>query len=92
MPDQLEDLQRRVKTLAGSRDQLIRDQGAAERKLEESQEKLRALGIETTGLSSKELQAQAEALQAELATKVEEITANVVEGEALVAKYQSVRG
>lgn len=96
MPDQLEEqlvvLQNRVKKLAGNRDQLIRDQGAAERKLEEAQEKLRELGIETEGLTSKELQAQAEALEAQLAAKVEEITAKVVEGEQLVAKYQEVRG
>jgi chromosome segregation ATPase len=96
MQEQLEEqlvvLQNRVKKLAGNRDQLIRDQGAAERKLEEAQEKLRELGIEVEGLTSKQLQEQAERLEAQLATKVGELTSKVEEGEALVAKYQQVRG
>jgi predicted ATP-grasp superfamily ATP-dependent carboligase len=95
MQEQLEEqivvLQTRVKKLAGSRDQLIRDQGAAERKLEEAQEKLHELGIETEGLTSKQLQEQAEALEAQLASKVAEITSKVEDGEQLVAKYQTVR-
>ncbi len=96
MQEQLEEqlvvVQNRVKKLAGSRDSLIRDQGAAERKLEEAQEKLRELGIEVEGLTSKQLQEQAEKLEAQLATKVTELIAKVEEGEALVAKYQQVRG
>jgi hypothetical protein len=96
MQEQLEEqivvLQNRVKKLAGNRDQLIRDQGAAERKLEEAQEKLRELGIETEGLTSQQLQAKAEELGVELTVKMIEVETKVAEGEALVAKYQSVRG
>lgn len=91
MPEQLELLQSRVKKLSALRDQLIRDEGAAARKLEEAQEKLRVLGIETTGLGSKELQAQAEALEAELEAKMVELTAEVEKGEQLVEKYQQVK-
>jgi hypothetical protein len=91
MPEQLEMLQSRVKKLSALRDQLIRDEGAAARKLEEAQEKLRALGIETAGLDSKALQVQAEALEAELEAKVAELTAEVEKGEQLVAKYNQVR-
>src|SRR5271156_4601673 len=65
MQEQLEEqlviLQARVKKLTASRDTLIRDQGAAERKLEEAQEKLRELGIETQGLTSKQLEVEATA-------------------------------
>jgi hypothetical protein len=96
MSDQLEEqlvvLQTRVKKLATNRDQLIRDQGAAERKLEEAQEKLRELGIETDGLTSKQLQEKAEELETQLEAKVAELVVKVEEGEALVAKYQQVRG
>jgi len=96
MQEQLEEqivvLQTRVKKLGTNRDALIRDQGAAERKLEEAQEKLRTLGIEVEGLDSKQLQKKAEELEAALAVKVTELTATVEEGEALVTKYQSVRG
>jgi|SRR5271157_2945727 len=96
MQEQLEEqlvvLQNRVKKLATNRDQLIRDQGAAERKLEEAQEKLRELGIETEGLTSKQLQEKAEELESLLVVKLGELTSKVEEGEALVAKYQSVRG
>jgi predicted nucleic acid-binding Zn-ribbon protein len=92
LEEQLGVLQNRVKKLTTSRDLLIRDAGAAERKLEEAQENLRALGIETKDMTSKQLQEKAEELEAELATKVAEITTKVEEGEALVAKYQAVRG
>jgi len=96
MQEQLEEqlvlVQNRVKKLAVNRDQLIRDQGAAERKLEEAQEKLRELGIEVEGLSSKQLQEQAEALEAQLSAKVDDLIKKLEEAEALVAKYQSVRG
>lgn len=95
MQEQLEEqivvLQNRVKKLAASRDQLIRDQGAAERKFEEAQEKLRELGIETEGMSSQQLQKKAEELEVELTVAVVEVESKVAEGEALVAKYQSVR-
>lgn len=91
LEEQIVVLNARVKKLAANRDQLNRDAGAAERKLEEAQEKLRALGIETEGLTSKQLQEKAQELEAELGTKVTEITTKIEEGEALVAKYQQVR-
>jgi hypothetical protein len=95
MQEQLEEqlvvLQNKVKKLALSRDQLIRDEGAAQRKLEEAQEKLRELGIETEGLTSKQLQAKAEALESELGEKLVTLATKVEEGEQLVAKYQSAK-
>ena len=97
MPDQeisqqLTQLQARTKTLAGHRDKLIRDTGIAERRLEESLEKLKELGVDASGLGSKELQALAEDFEAQLAGKVAELAGKVEEGEALVAKYQAVQG
>ncbi len=96
MPDQdvsqqLAQLQARTKTLTAHRDKLLRDTGIAERKLEESVEKLKELGVDASGLGSKELQALAEGFEAQLAEKVAELTGRVEEGEALVAKYQAVQ-
>jgi len=96
MPDQetmqqLTGLQARAKTLTGYRDKLIRDTGIAERKLEEAVEKLKELGVDASGLNSKELQALAEEFEAKLAAKVAELTAAVEEGETLVERYKAVQ-
>lgn len=97
MPDQetlqqLSELQTRAKALAGQRDKLIRDTGIAERKLEEAVEKLKELGIDATGLGSKELQAMAEDLGKQLSAKMTEFSQKVEEGEKLVERYQQVQG
>jgi len=97
MPDQetlnqLAGLQTRVGKLTKSREQIIRDTGIAERKFEEAVEKLKELGIDASGMDSKKLQETAEELEAQLVSKVAELTGKVQDGEALVAKYQQLRG
>ena len=91
MPD-LKEIQSKVKELAGKRDQIIRDQGIEERKLEEAYEKLRELGIENPeNLSAKEIQDLAVKLQAELEEKLVALETQVNAGEALMAKYQTLQ-
>lgn len=89
--DQLVALQGRVRVLTKNRDAIIRDTGAAERKLEEALEKLKALGLDASGLDSKQLQEVAEKFEAELAACVQDLSSKVAEGEQLVAKYQQLR-
>jgi uncharacterized membrane protein len=85
----LKDIQAKVKTLASKRDQIIRDQGIEERKLEEAYEKLRELGVEKPeDLSAQEIQDLATKLQAELEEKLTTLDTQVTQGEALMAKYQ----
>ena len=97
MPDQttqqqIATLQAQVKKLNTSRDQLIRDTGAAERKLEEAMEKLKELGIDAAGLTSKELQDMAVALEGQLTDKLAELSTKVAESEALIQKANQLRG
>lgn len=82
-------IQTKVKTLASKRDQIIRDQGIEERKLEEAYEKLRELGVENPeSLSAQEIQDLATKLQTELDEKLTALETQVTQGEALMAKYQ----
>lgn len=97
MPDaetlqQIATVQTQVKKLQTSRDQLIRDTGVAERKLEESLEKLKELGIDAAGLTSKELQDMAVELETTLKSKLTELSTQVTNSEALVAKANALRG
>jgi hypothetical protein len=87
----LQDIQTKVKALASKRDQIIRDQGIEERKLEEAYEKLRELGVDNPEtLSAQEIQDLAVSLQAELDGKLAALETQVTQGEALMAKYQEV--
>jgi len=86
----LKDIQSKVKELASKRDQIIRDQGIEERKLEEAYEKLRELGVEKPEeLSAQEIQDLSQKLQAEFADKLQALENQVTQGEALMAKYQT---
>ena len=86
----LKDIQTKVKTLASKRDQIIRDQGIEERKLEEAYEKLRELGVENPEtLSAQEIQDLAEKLQTEFTEKLAALETQVTQGEALMVKYQA---
>lgn len=86
----LKDIQAKIKILASKRDQIIRDQGIEERKLEEAFEKLRELGVEKPEeLSAQEIQDLAGKLQAELEEKLTALDSQVTQGEALMAKYQT---
>lgn len=88
----LREIQSRVKELTSKRDQIIRDQGSEQRKLEEAYEKLRELGIENPEkLSALEIQALATQLQTELEGKLATLETQLTEGEALMAKYQTLQ-
>ena len=89
----LRDIQARVKALASKRDQIIRDAGAEENKLEEAYGKLRELGIDgPETLTVEDLQAMSEKLQTELAQKVSDMETQVAKGEQLMTKYQELQG
>jgi len=88
----LKEIQGKVKALAAKRDQIIRDQGIEERRLEEAYEKLCELGIEKPeDLSAQEIQDLADKLQAEFAEKLAALDIQVNQGEALMAKYQATQ-
>lgn len=88
----LKEIQSKVKELASKRDQIIRDQGIEERKLEEAYEKLRELGVEDPEkLTAQEIQDLATKLQKELEEKLAALETQVKAGEELMAKYQSLQ-
>jgi hypothetical protein len=85
--EQLKDLQRRVKLLATNRDNIIRDAGIQEQKLQEAHQKLRDLGIkDPEKMTDNDLEKLAMDLQSKLTAAIEELTATVEEGEKLLAK------
>jgi hypothetical protein len=88
---ELKDLQTRQKALTAQRDQIIRDQGIQERKLEEIYAQLRVLGIESPELlSPEELMELSEDLKQKLEVKITTMAGLLQKGEALLAQYQEV--
>lgn len=83
----LAELESRHEELITQREQHIRELGASEATLQQAQGKLRELGIETVGMSSDQLKIAAADLEAQLQTKIAEITSQVEQGEALVNEY-----
>ena len=90
--ESLTEIQNRVKKLQGTRDEIIGTFKVQESKRDEAYAKLRELGIENPEkLTSKELQALAEAKRAELAEKVTALNAQLEQGEQLIKKYQELQ-
>ena len=90
--EKLKEVQTRVKTLAGNRDQIIREAGAEENKLKEAHSKLKELGVpDSETMSAKELQTLADDLRQQLADKLLSIEQELVKGEALMAKYKELK-
>jgi uncharacterized membrane protein len=88
----LKEIQSKVKELAGKRDQIIRDQGIEERKLEEAYERLRELGIEKPeDLTNEQIQELAEKFQNELTEKLTALETQVAQGEDLMARYRTIQ-
>ncbi len=86
----LKKLQEQQRDLAAKRDQLQRQAGADERRLQEAVERLQALGIEgAANMSADELRQKADALAGELQAKVAEAEALVAKGESILARYAS---
>ena len=90
--DTLKQLQTRVKTLQTSRDQIMRQQAMQEQKRDESYRNLRELGIENPeSLTSKQMQALADAKKVELEERVSELETQISQGETLVTKFQQLQ-
>ena len=80
--------QSRVKTLAGKRDQLIRDAGIEEQKLQQVYDNLRQLGVSNPeSLDADDLQRLAETTQAELESNMQSLTEALSKGESLLEDY-----
>jgi hypothetical protein len=88
----MKQLQARVKTLQGSREQVLRTQAVQEQKRDEAFQNLRQLGVQDPeAMTAKQLQALADEKRAELAQKVAELEQQLAQGEALVTKFQELQ-
>ena len=90
--ESLRDVQRRVKALQSTRDQIMRQQAVQEQKRDEAYRNLRELGIETPeDMTSKELLALSEQKKAELAEKVVALEEQLAQGEVLIQQYNELQ-
>jgi uncharacterized protein involved in exopolysaccharide biosynthesis len=90
--DDLKTIQARVKALQSTRDEIIGTFKVQESKRDEAYAKLRELGIENPeNMTSKELQALADAKRAELAEKVTALNEQLAQGEKLIQQYQDLQ-
>jgi uncharacterized membrane protein len=90
--ERLQAAQAKVKQFAGVRDQLMRDIGAEDQKLEEIYSKMKELGVENPeSLSAEQVQAMVVEEQEVLTTKLAEIEAYLAQGETLINKYQEMQ-
>ena len=90
--ESLKQVQQRVKSLQGTRDEIIGAFKVQESKRDEAYAKLRELGIEhPEKMTPKELQALADEKRAELATKVAALNEQLAQGEQLIKKYQELQ-
>jgi uncharacterized membrane protein len=91
MPDILDQLklaQGRVKTLATKRDQIIRDAGVEEQKLQQVYDNLRQLGIDKPeSLSEANLKTLAETTEKTLEDNLKSLLESLSKGEALIGEY-----
>ena len=91
MPDIQEQLrlaQTKVKTLASKRDQIIRDAGVEEQKLQQVYENLRQLGVKNPeGMSEADLKTLAESTSLSLGEALHDLTESLAKGEELIAEY-----
>ncbi len=96
MPDvqeQLKDAQGRVKILSTRRDQIIREAGVEEQKLQQVYESLRQLGIDhPEKYTVAELQELAKATQERLAKEMDGLLEMLASGEALLQEYTDTQG
>lgn len=90
--ESLKQLQTRVRSLQGTRDEIVGAFKVQESKRDEAYAKLRELGIEhPEKMTSKELQALADQKRAELAAKVDALNEQLAQGEQLIKKYQELQ-
>ena len=92
LQERLKQLKARVTALQSSKDQINREAGIEQRKLDESYEKLRELGVkEPETMSAKALQELADTAKTQLGEKLTALEGQLTEGEALMAKYQQLQ-
>jgi len=90
--ESLKQLQGRVRSLQGTRDEIVGAFKVQESKRDEAYAKLRELGIESPEkMTSRELQALADEKRAELAEKVAALNEQLAQGEQLIKKYQELQ-
>ena len=90
--EQLRLAQAKVKVLAGKRDQIIRDAGVEEQKLQQVHDNLRQLGIESPeSLSKEDLQRLVEVTKEKLAAEMRGLAEALSEGEALLQEYEKAQ-
>ena len=95
MPDVQEQLrlaQLRVKALSSRRDQVLRDAGVEEQKLQHLYESLRQLGVGSPeAMTEEELRALAAQTQGELEESLRGLAEALTKGEALLKEYDSLQ-
>lgn len=90
--ERLTQLKARVSALQSGKDQINREAGIEQRKLDEAYEKLRELGVQNPEtLSAKELQALADDAKIQLDEKLTALEEQLTQGETLMAKYQQLQ-
>jgi hypothetical protein len=88
----LKQVQARVKSLQGARDQIMRQQAVQEQKRDEAYKNLRSLGIDNPeSMTAKQLQALADEKKIELTEKVQALEEQLSQGESLVTKFQELQ-
>ena len=91
--EQLREAQARVKALAARRDQLIREAGIEEQKLEQAYESLRQLGVgNPENLTEDGLKKLAEETERRLATEMDNLMGILAKGESLIKEYDQRQG
>jgi hypothetical protein len=95
MPDTQEQLrlaQSRVKALSSRRDQVIRDAGIEEQKLQHLYDTLRQLGVsDPEALSEEKLKELAALTQAQLEENLKGLSDALAKGEALLREYETLQ-
>ena len=91
--EQLRDAQARVKALAARRDQLIREAGVEEQKLEQAYESLRQLGVENPqNLTEDGLKELAKDTEQRLSIEMNNLMDILAKGESLIKEYDQRQG
>jgi len=87
--EQLRNAHARVKVLAGKKDQVIREAGIEEQKLQQAYENLKQLGIADPENYSEEMLIELSSeTQKTLETNLQNLLAALAEGEALLQEYE----
>ena len=87
----LKEIQDKIKTFSTKREQIIRDIGGEESKLEDAYKNLRDLGIENPeSLTDEDLTSLMQKTQQELTEKVTLLEQQISVGEELIIKYNNL--